>query len=212
MLGPRIRVLARKGFDVHLGPIDLKDGATLSQYLAYTSVTSTTRMVFAPSREAEEAWILEKAKDPDEVVWGIYFEGVFIGVTGLHHIRNIDNSCSSGIIIFNSNYWNMGIASAAHLARTAFAIRQNRFIVRSTVHRGNHPSAYALLSVGYSLNCSQEAGAFVNGSWITLDHFLWINPQYQSVVFPDGTPEIFHAGIVRAQAAIDSFKERVFFL
>lgn len=175
----------------------------VSQYTAMT--------VRAPSKEFEANWWDRIDGSENDVLWGIQPEGCnqIVGTTGIHGIKGIDNTGSTGIVIYDPTWWGKGIASLAHLGRTWFAAGElNRFTLTSTVRVPNVASRKALERVGYTVTGTEFATKYLHGEYIGTHHLLWVNPKRVNILF-DEVPDILRTGLKRAEAALSLAQECV---
>ena len=213
MFGINLRIV-HNGQVILLRPFSRKDLPTLVEHFASMRIHMYTKGLFAQTLENEEEWYERNRKDDSVCSWAIQPEGYdfAIGTTSLHHLNSKLNSCSSGIIIWDSSWWNKGVASAAHLGRTLFAADYlNRFTINSSVRVPNNASRKALERVGYTIWGTEPIDAFRAGNWIDTHHLKWIHPEKTSVFFPDGTPNKYIDGVEKAKIALDLARKEVFF-
>jgi ribosomal-protein-alanine N-acetyltransferase len=137
----------------------------------------------ANTAEDEEEWYDKMRKDSERLVWGIWVvEGdtrTIIGNTALNEItRKHIHQATSGSMIFRTEYWGRGIASAAHAARTWYAFHiMGLHRIKSAVLQANHGSRKALMKSGYTLVYTERNEAFVDGQLMNLDCLECLNPR-----------------------------------
>jgi len=133
--------------------------------------------------EDEEEWYEKTRTEKDSLVWGIYVrEGErrkLIGNTALFKItREHIHQATSGSMIFDSDYWGKGIASAIHRARTWFAFQHlGLHRIMSAVIQGNVGSLKALQKSGYEVVYVERNVAFVDGRLKNHDCLACLNPR-----------------------------------
>lgn len=206
--------VTHKGLTVHLRPFSKEDIAVLVRYFSSMKTHMNTAGMFGQTLESELEWYEKNRTDPDCVTWAIQPEGCDepIGVTSLHKINSRDGSCSSGIIIWRQDWWGRGVASACHLARTLFAADYlNRSIIRSSVRTGNPGSFRALERVGYTIWGTEPRSTLRAGKWLDTYMLAWIHPERVSVLYPEGLPKKFAAGVKRAAKALALARREVIF-
>lgn len=199
---------------VRLRPFSKKDILILVEHFSSMKIHMYTKGLFAQTLENEEEWYEKNRKDEDSCIWAIQPKGYEfpIGVTALHHLSSRVNSCSSGIIIWDPNWWGKGIASATHLGRTLFAVDYlNRFTIKSSVRVENTASRKALERVGYSVWGTEPVSVLRGGIWLNTMHLIWLHPDRVSVYYPKGLPDILKDGVTRAKAALELARSEVQF-
>ena len=200
---------------VNLRPFAKGDLPVLVEHFSSMKIQMNTQGLFGQTLENEDDWYDKVRKNEDSCVWAIQpaDSSVPIGVTSLHNITSRANSCVSGIIIWDPNWWNKGVASASHLARTMFAADfLNRFMIKSDVRVQNEASRKALEKVGYTVWGTEPLCVFKGGVWLDTDHLIWLHPEKLSVLYPKGLPEKFIAGVERAKTALELARKEVAFL
>lgn len=133
--------------------------------------------------EDEEEWYDKMRKDDKRLVWGIWVvDGdtrTIIGNSALDAIsRKHIHQATSGSMIFRTEYWGRGIASAAHKARTWYAFHyMGLHRIKSAVLQGNHGSLKALTRSGYTHVYTERNEMFVEGELRHLDCLECLNPR-----------------------------------
>ena len=134
--------------------------------------------------EDEEEWYERLRKDDERLSWGIWVVNddgtrTIIGNTALNGIKHGHMlQATSGSLIFRTEYWGRGIASAAHKARTWYAFHHlGLHRVKSAVLQGNHGSLKALMRSGYTLVYTERNEQFIEGEMRHLDCLECINPR-----------------------------------
>lgn len=190
----------------------------LSELVAHFSsmkIHMFTNGLFAQTLENETEWFEKNRKDPDSCLWLIQPDGydLPVGVTGLHGLVNLGNSSSSGIIIWDPEWWGKGIASSAHIGRTFFAANfLNRFSIHSSVRTANNASRRALERVGYTVWGEEPCDDFRDGKWLSTYHLIWIRPDMANFLFNGDIPERYIPGIEKSKNALEIAKTEVVFL
>ncbi len=207
-------IVSHKGLTVHLRPFCKEDISELVKYFSSMKTHMNTMGLFGQTLENELEWYEKNLKDQDSCIWAIQPDGSdqAIGVTGLHHINDRMNSCSSGIIIWRQDWWGKGVASAAHLARTLFAADYlNRSIIRSSVRTQNPGSFKALERVGYTVWGTEPRSTWRGGKWLDTYHLTWLHPERLGALYPEGLPKKYLAGVKRASRALELARREVIF-
>ena len=182
--GPIMRLMV-DGLQIELAPFS-KD--SMKEYvdpgMQQYSVIRYLGLSTANVVEDEEEWYERLRKDDDRLVWGIWVVAsdgtrTIIGNTALNSIkRGHVLQATSGSVIFRTEYWGRGIASAAHKARTWYAFHHlGLHRVKSAVLQGNHGSLKALMRSGYTLVYTERNEQFVEGEMKHLDCLECINPR-----------------------------------
>lgn len=161
--------------------VDIKHGGGMQRH----SVTRYLGRRFAPVLEDEYEWFDKVRVAEDKILWGIWVSeaGVrtLIGCSDLEGVGKGDASyirkAESGSVIFRPEYWNKGIGSAAHKARTWYAFQQlGLHCIKSTTVKGNRGSSKALTRSGYMYLHTERNDHFVDGEMHHLRHYECINP------------------------------------
>ena len=213
MYGVTMRV-NHNGLTIVLRALSKEDIPVLVEHFSSMKVHLYTKGIFAQTLENELEWYEKNRKDPDGVTWAIQPEGYQfpIGVTSLHHINSRENSCGSGIIIWDPAWWGKGVAGAAHLGRTLFAADYlNRWTIRSSVRVANDASRRALERVGYTIWGTEPACILRANEWLDTYRLIWFHPERTDVFYPDGIPQMYQAGVERARIALDVARTEVVF-
>src|SRR3989344_1756290 len=213
MYGVTMKV-EHNGLAVVLRALRKEDVPILVEHFSSMKVHMYTNGVFAQTLENELELYEKNRKDPDGVTWAIQPEGSHSpnGVTSLHEINSRENSCSSGIIIWDPSWWGKGVASAAHLARTLFAADYlNRFVIRSSVRVANEASRRALERVGYTVWGTEPVCIQRANEWLDTHHLIWFHPERVSTFYTDAAPQMYLPGIDRARIALELARREVNF-
>lgn len=198
---------------VHLIPLSSEDLPILAQNFNSLDVLMFTQQLFAQTLENEQDWYDKKRKSEDEVLWGIRpgESERLIGVTALHQL-DLSGSCTSGIIIWDKNWWNKGVASRTHLARTLFAADfLNRNTIKSLVRTKNPGSFKALERVGYIRTGIELRTTYRQGKFLDTYHYTWLNPDRLHLLYPEGLPEEYESSVEKARVALDLARQVVSF-
>jgi len=170
----------------------------------------------AVTEDLEREWIQKTAKDDNSMIWTIQVERkqilrefqkkneIAIGNTGIHGFRNLNNSCSSGCMIWDKKEWGNGIASLSHIARTWFAARQlGVYTIHSEVYGPNIGSWKALERAGYTRTGEMPRCKFVDGKFVDKYTYTWIHPEAIDILFPEGIPNRYKDGIEKARVTLE---------
>lgn len=199
---------------VRLRPATKSDISEITKYFSSMKIHLYTHGLFGQTEENEMEWYEKNRKDPNTCLWLIEPEGHNkpVGITGLHGLSNQENTCTSGIIIWDSSWWGKGIASAAHIGRTYFAASYlNRFTIRSLVRTANRASCRALEKVGYTVWGEEPIDVYRGGVWLSTYHLIWIRPDMISYLFPMGVPAKYEEGIQKATKILELAKNEIVF-
>ena len=214
MYGMKMKI-NHNGQSVILRRFRKSDMPVLVDHFDSMQIHMYTKGLSAQTLENEEEWYEKNRKDPDTCTWAIQPEGYEcpIGVTSLDNITSKYNFCTSGVIIWDPAWWGKGIASAAHLGRTRFAVEWlNRFAIRSCVREPNEASRRALERVGYSVWGMEPITTERCGEFLNTYHLLWLHPKRINVYYPNGLPEMFREGVEKAEKALALAKIEVQYL
>lgn len=213
MYGQTMQV-CHKGLTVTLRAFSKEDIPVLVEHFSSMRIHMYTKGIYAQTLENELEWYEKNRKDPDAVTWAIVPEGTEqpVGVTSLHRINSFDNSCTSGIIIWDQNWWGRGVASASHIGRTYWAAcEHNRYLIRSSVRVKNEASRRALERIGYTVWGTEPLTAIRRSERLSTHHLVWIHPDRGDLLFPSGVPHLYRPGIERAAATLELAKTEVSF-
>lgn len=211
MFGPLYRVGWEDLF-IDLRPFRESDMERVSRLFSSPLVQSNlaTRGGFTINQEME--WFEKVSNSKTDVVWAIVPEGSdeVIGSTGIHGISTFDNSCHTGIAIFDRDWWGRGIASRAHLCRTLYAASTlNRYTIHSQVFVRNVASRRALERVGYRVFGVTPGLHFADSLIRNVYNLSWVNPAYASLVEREGLPQDFDTWMLEIENVLKHAKEVV---
>jgi|GEM_PF-179539 len=154
------------------------------------SISRYLGLMTAPTEEDENEWHDKVRADVHSVIWGIWvIEGegeaktrTLIGNSSLSGIdkgnsTRLIRQATSGSVIFRPEYWNRGIASAAHKVRTWYAFQHlGLHRIRSAVIQANGGSRRALERSGYTYVYTERNEQYGDGQFHHLDNFECLNP------------------------------------
>ena len=193
---------------VTLQPFSRHQAAEIAQYWKYDVVKFLGQGQRAQTPETEEAWYDSMVADESTLLWGLFVEGsdgsqIHVGNTSLS--KDGDLRYTSGILIWRQDHWGTGIASAAHLARTKYAVeRCDAISIGSEVFDGNIASSKAITKLGYVKTGDNYRKGFNARRALNSEEYLWVNP-YEPVwsFFWNGlaVPEAF---VEARQVALDA--------
>lgn len=136
--------------------------------------------------EDELEWFERVRAEKSSLVWGIWLvEGkkrTLIGNSALTGIGQDGHTgfirqATTGSMIFRTEYWGKGIASAAHKARTWYAFQYlGIHRIKSAVIQANGGSRKALERSGYTLVYTERNEMYDDGKLLHLDCFECLNP------------------------------------
>lgn len=170
--------------------------------LQRNSVHRYLGMGIAPVEEDELAWFERTREDKNSLVWGIWLvepappnqtpgdpakqaeapRRTLIGNSALTSIGKDGHSgfirqATTGSLIFRSDYWGKGIASAAHQARTWYAFQHlGIHRIKSAVIQANGGSRTALERSGYTLVYTERNEMYGGAQLQHLDCLECLNP------------------------------------
>ncbi|HSX01118.1 MAG TPA: GNAT family N-acetyltransferase [Candidatus Saccharimonas sp.] len=130
----------------------------------------------------ERDWVTMIAADDNGVAWGVHWvddqhpDGRLIGTTSLR--LKPGNQAESGFVVFDPDYWQQGVATTAHIARTWYAFAGHMCLdaVVSHVQHPNAGSRKALEKTGYAVTGRSYRIQVSGGEVRHLDHLLMVNP------------------------------------
>lgn len=187
MFGPIMCFKTRSGIQIEMAPLSrdvmeqfIEDGG-MQRY----QVHKFLGRIGSPVLEDEYEWYDKVRTSRDDVVWGIFIKDQegrkLIGSTGLHNINGQDHSpyksATSGFMIFRTEWWGQGIASACHRTRTMYAFDVlGLVIINSKVIFENEASRRAVEGVGYLVRASSRMPGLYHGEVRNDDELRVINP------------------------------------
>lgn len=140
----------------------------------------------APTQEDEEQWFDRVREEKDSLIWGIWLvedqKRTLIGNSSLDKIGSEGHAsfirqATSGSMIFRSDFWGKGIASAAHKARTWYAFQYlGLHRIKSAVIQANGGSRKALERTGYLFVYTERNELYNDGCLHHMDCLECLNP------------------------------------
>lgn len=125
----------------------------VADYLRWFADPDITRYLLLrnpPSLEQEQAFLANRAADPDSIFWSVLLGDRHIGSTGIEGIHWRNRSAHTGIVIGERDCWGHGYASEAMRLRTDYAFAELGLESLDTrVFAPNEGSRRALLRAGY---------------------------------------------------------------
>lgn len=210
MLGLTYRIVV-DGFGVTLRAFTKDEIKAIAPMFSSSLIRRYTLAFAASTAEDEEDYFNKNRDDNRSLTWAIVpdgSDGKPVGSTGIHGI-DIYGNCTSGIIIYDENWWHKGVATRAHLIRTwVAAFHAKRLFIKSHVFAENEASVKALARVGY-IKTGEFYGHFHEGLYKVVYDFTWFNPYYISEIFPQGLPRDFEEGVNLAKIALEKAKKLV---
>lgn len=145
MYGPRIA-----GERITLAPPTERYIDDYLRWFADPAVTRYLKLRHPPSRAQEEAFLTQKAGDPDSILWAILLGERLIGSLGIEGIDWRNRHARTGTVIGERDCWGHGYASEAMRLRTRYAFDELGLESLNTlVYAPNEGSRRALLRAGY---------------------------------------------------------------
>lgn len=203
-----------------LRPYGADEMGAVSDLISSYEVCRFTATTSSKVAEQESSWYENTYSDDNSAVWAICIAqndgdttGKPIGVTSLG-FKN--NRGSSGIIIFDRNYWGQGVASRCHRARCFYAHNNLGLkAIDSTVAYPNLGSRKALQRVGYVVTGIEYGKHFADGQPHHLHRLTWVNPvEHKWLEFwgVNKPPTKFQKARILAQSALDLARTEITFL
>lgn len=166
MYGPVIQ-----GELVRLRPPRPEDAERMITWFEDMEITRFLLLRNPPSIDQEHEWLNKMAKEPDEIVWVIEFEGRIVGTTAIHAINWKEGFGTTGTVIGDKTVWGKGLGRELMQLRTRYAFTQLPLRkLKSGYIAGNGASAKAQQAAGYREIGRWRADRFVDGEW--RDHVL----------------------------------------
>lgn len=161
MQGPVIR-----GEKVILRPFGEADAETFRSWLADLEVTRFILRRYPPTPDGEREWIQKVSSDPNEIVWGVEFEGRLVGISGVHGILWPEAHANTGTLIGDRTAWGQGVGRESMALRTRFCFTQTLLHkLNSSYLDGNVASARAQAAAGYREVGRRRDQYFREGRW-----------------------------------------------
>lgn len=162
--------------------VDISHGGGMQRH----TVTRYLGRRLAPVLEDEYEWFEKTRASKTDILWGIWIVDdetrTLIGCSGLHDLGKegdigVIRQATSGSLIFRTEYWGKGIASAAHKARTWYAFGHlGLHRIMSAAMQANVGSCKALMRSGYAYVYTERNEQFMNGKFMHMDCFECLNP------------------------------------
>jgi ribosomal-protein-alanine N-acetyltransferase len=166
MYGPVIQ-----GKLVRLRPPKAEDTQAVITWFEDIEVTRFLLVRYPPSMDMEKEWLDRMARNPDDVVWFIEYEGQLVGTTALHMIDWKNGSATTGTVIGDKSVWGKGLGRELMQLRARYAFTQLPLRkLKSAYIEGNEASAKAQAAAGYREVGRYRVDVFVDGQW--RDHIL----------------------------------------
>jgi RimJ/RimL family protein N-acetyltransferase len=167
---------------VEMAPIAREDlVALVSPGMQQASVSRYLNRRTAPVLDDEYEWYDRVRKDTNGITWGIWVEDKarkLVGVSAFDNIKHeYIHQATSGSLIFDENYWEKGIATSAHKARTWYGFWQMGLVrLTSEVIQCNIASLKALGHSGYFVHNVERNVEFIDGKLQHAVNLECLNP------------------------------------
>jgi RimJ/RimL family protein N-acetyltransferase len=154
---------------VRLRPPSADDAAAMITWFEDMEVTRFMFVRNPPSIEAEREWLDKMARDPNEVVWVVEYEGRPVGTTAIHAINWRDGHGITGTVIGDKAAWGKGLGRELMQLRARYAFTQLPLRkLKSGYLDGNESSGRAQASAGYREAGRYRKEHFVGGRYLDL--------------------------------------------
>jgi ribosomal-protein-alanine N-acetyltransferase len=161
MYGPVI-----EGKLVRLRPPKPDDAAVMITWFEDMEVTRFVLRRHPPSLDEEKEWLEKMARDPDQVVWLVEYEGRAVGTTAIHAISWRNGSGTTGTVIGDKTVWGKGLGRELMQLRADYAFTQLPLRkLKSAYFDGNEASGKAQSAAGYREVGRYRADVFIDGRW-----------------------------------------------
>jgi ribosomal-protein-alanine N-acetyltransferase len=161
------------GERVRLEPPQPEYLAAYQRWFADMEVTRYMLYRFPFTLRAEEEWLEQTGKDPNQVLWAITLKhnGRVIGNTAIERIDWRNRRGESGTVIGEKDEWGKGYAGEAMRLRTRYAFRELGLeSVTTLVVLPNDASRRGLEKAGYRQCGMRRRYYFIDGRW----HDAWL--------------------------------------
>lgn len=164
------RIVFLSGRLVNLRPLSKSDVPHLTRWINDPEVRIFVLGHFPMTEMQEEEWVSKLGKDERNIVFLIETkEGVPIGVMGIHEIRWIDRTATTGAMIGEKEYWGKGFGTDAKMTLLKYAFDTlNLHKIRSRVYDFNERSARYSLRCGYKEEGRLKKDVFKLGRYCDL--------------------------------------------
>lgn len=164
MYGPVIQ-----GTIARLRPPRVEDAPTIITWFEDMEVTQTLLITSPPSLDQEKEWLDRMARDPNELVWVIEYEGRAVGDTAIHAINWRDGVGNTGTVIGDKGVWGKGLGREVMQLRARYAFTQLPLRkLKSGYLDGNEASARAQAAAGYREVGRHRQEHFSGGRYLDL--------------------------------------------
>jgi len=184
--GPIMRLKVGE-LEIELAPLGREDMERfISPGMNQASVSNYLSRRTGNTLEDEYEWFEKTRKESDSIIWGIFDitdgKRIVIGTTGITGLTNEPlKQATSGVLIFDRDYWGKGIATHIHKARTWYLFRQVGLVrIKSAVIHGNVASLKALETSGYSVVYTERNTTFGDGKLRHQDNLECLNPSLEA--------------------------------
>jgi RimJ/RimL family protein N-acetyltransferase len=168
MLGPIL-----EGERVRLEPPRPEYLPAYQRWFADMEVTRYLLYRFPFTVKAEEEWLEQVGKDPNQVMWAVVLRhnAKVIGNTSIERIDWRNRRGDSGTVIGEKEEWGKGYAGEAMRLRTRYAFRELGLETLTTmVVLPNEASRRGLQAAGYRQCGLRRRFYFIDGRW----HDAWL--------------------------------------
>jgi ribosomal-protein-alanine N-acetyltransferase len=172
MLGPIVACepLA-DGTELQIVPIAKDHLEVFLKWLADPKVIRYLDTSFPLTMKVEEVWYEETATDQSKITWSIMLGGELVGTAGIHAIKPLTATGTTGLMIGAKEHWRKGIASRVMKARAKYAFQsRNMNALYTEICVANEGSRRAAESAGYVCYGLRPLGAYADGAF----HDTWL--------------------------------------
>lgn len=161
------RVIFLAGRRVELRPLSKSDIPHLMRWINDPEIRNFIANNFPKMEASEEAWLDHLSKSDTDIILAIVTKkGKFIGTMGIHGIKWVDRTATTGALIGEKEYWGKGYGSEAKLLLLNYAF--NTLGLRkicSSVIAFNKRSYNYSAKVGYKEEGRLKKQNFRNGKY-----------------------------------------------
>lgn len=150
-----------------LRPLGESDLPLITRWINDPDITKYLTVTFPTMLHAEKKWLEGLADKKNEVVLGICkLDGTLIGVMGVHDIKWVDRTATTGAFIGEKRYWNKGYGSDAKMALLGYIFNTlNLRKVSSKVYAFNGRSIAYSKRCGYKVEGTLKKHVFREGEY-----------------------------------------------
>jgi RimJ/RimL family protein N-acetyltransferase len=120
------------------------------------------------SREKQENWYDAAAASQNKYLWGIFYDGIHIGIADILDVNPVNHNAEYGILIGEREFWGKGIATEVAKVVADYGFNTlNLEHLYAEVILPNEGSKIALERAGYKEYGRKPGAAYIDGQYCT---------------------------------------------